>query len=136
MEDDHSRREWVLVMSNKDDDVVATGMERLIHVKFDNLLTNNGSQFSKQNSRMRIYCDSHIRKKHIWTRIHHPQTMGKLSAFHKGLRRFLVHRIPQSTDLIEIQRWTDVYVHWYSNGRHHQGIEGCPESRYSGHRDE
>jgi len=136
MEDDHSRRGWALALSSKDDDAVATGMERLIQVKYDNLLTDNGSQFSRQNSRMRRYCDAHVREKHIWTSIHHPQTMGKLSAFQKGLKRFLVHRIPRSTNLAEIQRWTDVYVHWHNNGRLHQGIKGYPEMRYSGHRDE
>jgi len=30
----------------------------------------------------------------------------------------------------------NIFVHWYNNGRHHQGIKNYPEVRYSGKRDD
>jgi hypothetical protein len=88
MEDDHSRKVWVARLENETDDTVVDGMKHLHEQKYDSLLTDNGSQFSRRNSVMEKYCNV---LKHIWTSIHHPQTMGKLSSGQKrGLKRFLI----------------------------------------------
>ena len=68
-------------------------MTKLHIQKYDSLLTDNGSQFSRKNSVMKKYCKQYLREKHIWTSVHHPQTMGKLSNAQKGLKRFLIYRL-------------------------------------------
>ena len=135
MEDDYSRRGWAVRLLNQQDTTVAKGMEKLLKIRYDNLLTDNGSQFSRKNKVIREYCEQHINEKHIWTSVHHPQTMGKLSAFQKGLKRFLHHNLGASRDSHGIDHYTDVYVHWYNNGKYHSTIATYPEERYSGQRD-
>jgi len=136
MGDDHSRKGWAISLPDKKDKTVIEGMKTLVRVKYDNLLTDNGSQFSRKNSEMRKYCEEFINEKHIWTSIHHPETMGKLSAYQKGLKRFLRHKLGQSRDHSKINKWIRVYNSWYNNGRYHSGIKTCPEARYSGQVDE
>ncbi len=135
MEDDYSRRGWAIRLTNQRDTTVVRGMKKLLKVRYDNLLTDNGSQFSRKNRVIREYCEEYINEKHIWTSVHHPQTMGKLSAFQKGLKRFLYHNLGISRDAHEIDRYIDVYVHWYNNGKYHSAIDTYPEERYSGQRD-
>lgn len=134
-EDDHSRKGWAIRLTNQKDKTVVRGMKKLLKFRYDNLLTDNGSQFSRKNKVMQEYCDKHINEKHIWTSIHHPQTLGKLSAFQKGLKRFLHHKIGPSRDIHQIDYYIDVYVHWYNNGRYHSAIDSYLEERYSGQRD-
>ena len=135
MEDDYSRKGWSIALSNANDKTVVKGMKKLIKKKYDNLLTDNGSQFNRKNAEMRKYCEKYINDKHIWASIHHPQTLGKLSAYQKGLKRFLRHVLKDSRDIREINHWIDVYNHWYNNGKYHSGIQNYPEERYSGKRD-
>lgn len=135
-EDDHSRKGWAIRLANAKDKTVVRGMKKLMKVKYDNILTDNGSQFSRMNKVFREYCAEHINEKHIWSSIHHPETLGKLSAFQKGLKRFLFHKLGTSRNIHLIDHYIAVYVHWYNNGRHHQAIDDYPEMRYSGQRDE
>ena len=135
MEDDNSRKGWAMTLKDEKDRTVRAGMEELVPYKYDNLLTDNGSQFSRMNSEIRKYCDEHVREKHIWTSVHHPQTMGKLSAFQKGLKMFVDFKTRGSRNRRQMDRWIRVYVDWYNNGRYHQGIRTRPETRYSGHCD-
>jgi Homeodomain-like domain-containing protein len=76
MEDDHSRKFWAARLENETDDIVVDGMKHLHDQKYDSLLTDNGSQFNRKNSIMKKYCDQYLTGTHIWTSIHHPQTMG------------------------------------------------------------
>lgn len=135
-EDDHSRKGWALRLWNARDKTVVRGMRRLLKMRYDNLLTDNGSQFSRKNHVMREYCEESLDEKHIWASIHHPQTLGKLSAFQKALKRFLYHTVGGSTDKELIDQNISVFIHWYNNGRYHRGIHNYPETRYSGKRDE
>ena len=105
-------------------------------MRYDNLLTDNGSQFSRKNAEMRKYCQENINEKHIWASIHHPQTLGKLSAFQKALKAFLFQTVHNSRDKRLIDHNIEVFVNWYNNGRFHQGIATYPEIRYSGKRNE
>ena len=137
MEDDHSRKLWAVRLENEKDDNVVDGMKHLHIKKYDSLLTDNGSQFSRKNSTMRKYCDQYLTGKHIWTSIHHPQTMGKLSNTQKGLKRFLIHRLGnRCTDRESIDRCILIYVDWYNNGKKVSTTKCYPEERYSGHRDD
>jgi len=135
MEDDYSRRGWAIRLKDQRDTTVVKGMKQLLRIRYDNLLTDNGCQFSRKNQTIRKYCEEHINEKHIWTSVHHPQTMGKLSAFQKGLKRFLHHNLGASRNEDDIDHFIDVYVHWYNNGKYHSAIATYPEERYSGQRD-
>ena len=132
MEDDYSRKAWATTLRNQKDKTVVRGMKRLIKIRYDNLLTDNGGQFSRRNAEMRKYCEEFLNEKHIWTSVHHPETMGKLSAFQKALKRFLRFHIPMSTDLKEINSYVEIFVKWYNNGKYHSAIKTFPEVRYSG----
>jgi hypothetical protein len=135
MEDDHSRKLWAARLENETDDTVVDCMKHLHDKKYGSLLTDNGSQFSRRNSIMKKYCKEYIIEKHIWTSIHHPQTMGKLSNAQRGLKRFLIHRLRRSTDHEDIDRCISVYVDWYNNGKKISTTKCYPEERYSGQRD-
>jgi hypothetical protein len=76
MEDDHFIKLWAARLENETDDNVVDAMKHLLTMKFDSILTDNGSQFNRKNSTMRRYCDQYLTGRHIWTSIHHPQTMG------------------------------------------------------------
>jgi len=136
MEDDGTRRGWAIALRNEKDTTVTDGMEKLIKRKYDNLLTDNGSQFSRQNANIRKYCEKYVKEKHIWTSVHHPETMGKLSAFQKALKRFLRHKLRGSRNRKIINHWINVWEQWYNNGKFHSSIESYPEEKYSGKRDE
>jgi transposase InsO family protein len=135
-EDDHSRKGWAIRLPDTYDKTVVKGMKYLLKMRYDNLLTDNGSQFSRKNAEMRKYCQENINEKHIWASIHHPQTLGKLSAFQKALKAFLFQTVHNSRDKHLIDHNIEVFVSWYNNGRFHQGIEDYPETRYSGKRNE
>jgi len=130
--DDHSRRAWALALRGRGGETVMDGFRHLLPFRFENLLTDNGCQFSRSNTQMQRFCLERVTKKHIWTSIHHPQTMGKLSAYQKGLKRFLVHKVPDSQDPVEINVQISVYNDFYNNGRFNAGTGGVPEERYSG----
>jgi len=134
MEDDHSRKGWAIALRNQRDKTVIRGMKKLIKMRYDNLLTDNGSQFSRSNSEMRKYCEEFLNEKHIWTSVHHPETMGKLSAFQKTMKRFLHFQIPGSRKITEINSYIEIFMKWYNNGKYHSAIKTYPEERYSGHR--
>jgi len=136
MEDDYARHGWGHALKNQKDKTVIKGMRALIQQRYDNLLTDNGSQFSRKNAEIRKYCEEVLNEKHIWTSIHHPQTMGKLSAFQKSLKRFLRHQLGGSTDRKKINYWISVYVNWYNHGKYHSAIETYPAVRYFGERSE
>ncbi len=97
------------------EEMVAHTMKKLHPDKYESLITDNGSQFSRKNSNMRHYCEENITGAHIWTSVHHPQTMGKLSNMQKGLKRFLRHRLGDSTDMHEIDRCIEIYLDFYNN---------------------
>lgn len=135
MEDDHSRRGWAVSVEDEKDDTVAAGMTHLHPKEYENLLTDNGSQFSRKNSVMRRYCEGHIAGKHIWSSVHHPQTLGKLSNFQKGLKNFLRHRLGWNRDRKAIDECIEAYLIWYNNGKKVSSTKCYPEERYSGNRD-
>jgi hypothetical protein len=62
-------------------------------------------------------------------------SLGKLSAFQKGLKRFLIHRLGRSTDKDAIDECIATYLSWYNNGKKVRTTKCYPEERYSGRRD-
>ena len=135
LEDDHSRKAWALRLKDAKDDAVVEGMERLHGQKYENLLTDNGKQFCRMNSTMNRYCARNITGKHIWSSVHHPQTLGKLSNFQKGMKAFLRHRLGRDRDTDAIDGCIKIYVDWYNNGKKVSTTKSYPEERYCGRRD-
>jgi len=119
MEDDHSREGWAIAPPDQRDVTVVDGMKKLVNERYDNLLTDNGSQFSRKNSVMRKYCEKYLNEKHIWTSVHHPRTMGKLSAYQKALERFLRHHMRGSGNRTRINYRISVFNGYYNDGKHH-----------------
>jgi len=64
-------------MIDQTDERVVHAMKTLHPDKYENLLTDNGSQFSRKNFRMKDYCENSVNGRYIWASVHHPQTMGK-----------------------------------------------------------
>jgi transposase len=135
LEDDHSRKGWALRLEDAKDDRVVYGMEELHPEAYENLLTDNGKQFARNNSTMRKYCEQYLTGKHIWSSVHHPQTLGKLSNFQKGMKAFLRHRLGRTRDSKAIDECITIYVDWYNNGKLVSTTKCYPEERYSGKRD-
>jgi hypothetical protein len=136
MEDDGTRKAWATIIDDVRAITVAEGMRELIPYKYDNILTDNGRQFLDTNRHMRKYCEDFIKGKHIHASVRHPQTLGKLGAYQKGLKRFLQYKLGDSKNKAIIRPLIKAYNHFYNNGRRHSGIDGIPEDKYSGRRDE
>lgn len=93
------------------------------HGKPENILTDNGSQFTPARSEkgpFTIWCENHGIK-HILGRVHHPQTNGKIERWF-------------GTYKMEFQYGRDTldsFVNYYNNERLHQGIGyKTPSDRY------
>jgi hypothetical protein len=136
MEDDHTRHAWSQIIADESAETVAAAMRGLIPYKFNNLLTDNGPQFSKKNKSFRAYLKDYVLKNHIRASIRHPQTLGKISAYQKGLKRFLRYKLGNSCNRILIKVLLRAYNLFYNNGRYHRITKGIPSQIYSGKRDE
>jgi hypothetical protein len=136
MEDDHSRHGWSDVIDDECAETVSDGMRKLIPYKFNNLLTDNGRQFSKKNLFFCGYLKRHVLKDHIHSSIRHPQTLGKLSAYQKGVKNFLRYKLGDSCNRLLAKVLLKAYNLFYNNGRFHRGAKGIPAEIYSGKRDE
>jgi len=136
MEDDHSRHVWSRVIEDESAKTVAASMRDLIPHKFNNLLTDNGPQFSKKNISFCAYLKDHILKNHIHASIRHPQTLGKISAYQKGLKLFLRYKLGNSCNRTIVKILLKAYNLFYNNGQRHRIARGIPSEIYSGKRDE
>jgi len=58
MEDDYSRMGWATSMIT--DEKVTNAMKKLHRDKYENMITDNGSQFSRKNSNMKNYWSSNM----------------------------------------------------------------------------
>jgi hypothetical protein len=117
MEDDHSRHGWSDVLDDECAETVSNGMRNLIPYKFNNLLTDNGRQFSKKNFFFCDYLRRHVLKDHIHASICHPQTLGKLSAYQKGLKNFLRYKLKDLCNRLLAKVLLKAYNLFYNNGR-------------------
>jgi hypothetical protein len=53
MENQHSKKGWTLALKDQFDKTVVEDMKTLVTARYDNLLTDNGSQFSRRNAIIR-----------------------------------------------------------------------------------
>jgi len=136
MEDDHTRYAWSDLIDDESAETVAAGMHELVPFKFNNLLTDNGPQFSKKNPFLVAYRNEHVLKDHIHASAYHPETLGKISRYQCGLKDFLGYKLGDSCDRFLIRPFIKAYNLFYNNGRRHRIANGIPAELYSGKRDE
>jgi hypothetical protein len=84
---------------------------------------------------MRKYCEQYLTGKYIWSSVLHPQTLGKLSNFQKGMKSFLRHPLGRTRDSKSVDECIAIYVDWYNNGKKVSTTKCYPEERCSGKRD-
>jgi len=135
MEDDHTRFAWSDLIDNESAETVAAGMHELVPFKLNNLLTDNGPQFSKKNPFLRSYLKKHVLKDHIHASVYHPETLGKISRYQCGLKDFLGYKLGDSCDRFLIRPLIKVYNLFYNNGRRNRMTEEIPAEIYSGKKD-
>ena len=135
MEDDHARYAWSDVINDESAETVADGMHELVPFKFNNLLTDNGPQFSKKNLSFMEYLNTHVLKNHIHSSFYHPQTLGKISAYQKGLKGFLKYKLGDCCDRIFIRPFIKAYNLFYNNGRRNRMTGEIPAEIYFGRKD-
>lgn len=97
------------------------------------ILTDQGSQFKQWSGVTRFEkLLGKLNIKHVKARSHHPQTCGKIEAFHKTLHRELLDKefffsAEQATEKIA------AYIDHYNHARPHGSLDGfTPADRYFG----
>lgn len=95
------------------------------------VLTDQGSQFKSWKGVTQFEkLLAKLKIQHIKSRSHHPQTAGKIEAFHRNIQRELIDReffISMEQAVEQISR----YIEHYNYGRPHQAIDGyTPSDRY------
>jgi putative transposase len=134
--DDCSRMivNWGLFKQQTADNVLEVLRGSLIkHGVPQEILTDQGAQFKHWSG---ITQFEKLLKKlkinHIKARSHHPQTCGKIEAFHKTIHRELIDKeffISQEQAIEKISR----FVEHYNYGRPHSSLDGyTPSDRYFG----
>jgi transposase InsO family protein len=97
------------------------------------ILTDQGVQFKHWNGVTQF--EKLLRKlkiEHIKARAHHPQTCGKIEAFHKSIHRELIDK---EFFISEVQAVEKIgrFVEHYNYGRPHSALDGfTPSDRYFG----
>lgn len=134
--DDHSRYvvAWSLEMRQTTDFVMRallSGVERF--GKPEEVLTDQGRQYFSwrgKNDFQRLLHKQGI--KHVVSRSHHPETLGKCERFWETVQKELWERvIPR--DLEDAQARVGHFINHYNHFRTHQGLEGMvPADRFFG----
>jgi len=97
------------------------------------ILTDQGSQFKQWGGVTQFEkLLKKLKVEHIKARSHHPQTCGKIEAFHKSIHRELIDKeffITQEQAVEKIGR----FIEHYNYGRPHSALDGfTPTDRYFG----
>lgn len=97
------------------------------------ILTDQGAQFKQWGGVTRFEkLLKKLKVEHIKARPHHPQTCGKIEAFHKSIHRELIDKeffVTQEQAVEKIGR----FIEHYNYGRPHSSLEGfTPSDRYFG----
>ena len=135
MEDDHSRHVWSDIIEDESTETVVKKMHEFVPHKFNNLLTDNGPQFSKKNESFLAYLSKHVRRKHIHSSFYHPQTLGKISSYQGNLKKMLNYIAGDSKDPHVIRRILRAFNLFYNNGHRNQITNDIPAEAYSGKKD-
>lgn len=97
------------------------------------ILTDQGAQFKHWGGVTQFEkLLKKLKVEHITARAHHPQTCGKIEAFHKSIHRELIDKeffVTQEQAVEKIAR----FIEHYNYGRPHSALEGfTPSDRYFG----
>ena len=97
------------------------------------ILTDQGSQFKHWGGVTQFEkLLKKLKVEHIKARSHHPQTCGKIEAFHKSIHRELIDKeffVTQEQAVEKIAR----FIEHYNYGRPHSSLDGfTPSDRYFG----
>jgi transposase InsO family protein len=97
------------------------------------ILTDQGSQFKHWGGITQFEkLLKKLKVEHIKARSHHPQTCGKIEAFHKSIHRELIDKeffVTQEQAVEKIAR----FIEHYNYGRPHSALDGfTPSDRYFG----
>ena len=97
------------------------------------ILTDQGAQFKQWGGVTRFEkLLKKLKVEHIKARAHHPQTCGKIEAFHKSIHRELIDKeffVTQEQAVEKIGR----FIEHYNYGRPHSALDGfTPSDRYFG----
>lgn len=97
------------------------------------ILTDQGSQFKHWGGITQFEkLLKKLKVEHITARSHHPQTCGKIEAFHKSIHRELIDKeffVTQEQAVEKIAR----FIEHYNYGRPHSSLDGfTPSDRYFG----
>ena len=97
------------------------------------ILTDQGAQFKHWNGVTQF--EKLLRKlnvEHIKARSHHPQTCGKIEAFHKSIHRELIDKEFFTSEVQAVERIARFIEH-YNYARPHSSLDGfTPSDRYFG----
>ena len=127
--DDHSRKvlsHWTQRKSTRE--VIATLNEWVSrHDHPEAVLTDNGRQFTSK-AFMQCLAEKGIRQ--IRTSPRHPQTIGKIEAFNKTVKREFL-RAETINDMEEGRMRYQLFIEDYNKNREHTGINGLtPDERF------
>ncbi len=97
------------------------------------ILTDQGAQFKHWGGITQFEkLLKKLKVEHITARSHHPQTCGKIEAFHKSIHRELIDKeffVTQEQAVEKIAR----FIEHYNYGRSHSALDGfTPSDRYFG----
>jgi transposase InsO family protein len=95
------------------------------------MLTDNGRQYTSWRGRSEFEKEmTRAQIRHIRSRPHHPQTLGKIERFWKTIKEeFLSQTLFENFE--DLQDRTRLWVQYYNFQRPHQGIGGlCPADKF------
>lgn len=105
------------------------------HIKFAEVLTDNGPEFGKKNSSRksehpfeRMLMELGI--KHRYTRPYRPQTNGKVERFWRTIEDDLLHETTFES-LDELKEELLQYLYYYNHERPHQGLGGLTPVKFA-----
>lgn len=124
--DDHSRFFWAEVLADESDNEVIKKLNKVPDA--ENILTDNGPQFSRVAELIRKYCEENDIN-HIWARARHPETMGKLSAAQKHLKRVL--KTVGFSGIRDLRHKIAIYLKFVNNGKVNGSTGCCAAERYA-----
>jgi transposase InsO family protein/transposase-like protein len=95
------------------------------------MLTDNGRQYTSWRGKSEFEKEmTRAQIRHIRSRPHHPQTLGKIERFWKTIKEeFLSQALFENFD--DFQERTRLWIQYYNFRRPHQGIGGlCPADKF------
>lgn len=131
--DDHSRFivSYTVVENQSSKEVLSLLRRAVSFRKPLSILTDRGIQFSSWNGVTAFQLElKSLQIDHLLAREQHPETMGKIEAFHKTIKRELL-TTTEFSGIEEAREYIHDYIMFYNFSRPHMGIDNmAPAERY------